>query len=93
MNPYFGHPVHWGFEIRTSFNFEWSKRGWFADGLDLEWDLKSRKPNHFKLRQMAAILSKNILNPDKNVKILNGSVFKWLVGTIAIARPFENRNI
>ena len=31
-----------------------------------------RKPNHLKSGQMAAILSKNITNLDKNIVILNG---------------------
>ena len=34
-----------------------------------------RKPNHFKSKQMAAILHKTIWNLDKNIQILNGSVF------------------
>ena len=38
---------------------------------------------------MAAILSKTIWNPDKNVWILNGPVFECLGHTIAKARPFE----
>ena len=28
--------VQWGSEIRTSLDFEWSKRGWVATGLDFE---------------------------------------------------------
>ena len=45
--------IQWGSEILTSLDFEWSKRGWVAaNGLDFEWDLKSR--------QMSAILSKTI---------------------------------
>ena len=31
-----------GSEIRTSLDFKWSKKGWVANGLDFEWDLKSR---------------------------------------------------
>ena len=34
----------WGSEIQTSMDFEWSKRGWVANGLDFEWDLKSGSP-------------------------------------------------
>ena len=34
----------WGSEIRPSLDFEWSKRGWVANGLDFEWHLKSRNP-------------------------------------------------
>ena len=33
--------LQWGSEIWTSLDFEWSKRGWVANGLDFEWDLKS----------------------------------------------------
>ena len=36
-----------------------------------------RKPNHLKSVKMATILSQIIWNPDKNVQILNGLVFKW----------------
>ena len=36
--------LQWGSEIGTPINFEWSKRGWFANGQDFEWDLKSRSP-------------------------------------------------
>ena len=37
--------LQWGSEIGTPLDFEWSKRGWFAKGLDFEWDLKSRSPS------------------------------------------------
>ena len=40
---------------------------------------KIRKPDHLRSRQMAANLSRTIWNPNKNVQILNGLVFKWLV--------------
>ena len=40
-----------GSEISTSLDIKWSKRGCFANGLVLEWDLKSR--------------SQTVLNPDK----------------------------
>ena len=36
--------VQWGSEIRPSLDFEWSKTGWVANGLDFEWDLKSGSP-------------------------------------------------
>ena len=29
--------VQWGSEIQTSLDFEWSKRGWVANGLDFVW--------------------------------------------------------
>ena len=32
--------IQWGSEIWTSLDFEWSKRGWVANGPDLERDLK-----------------------------------------------------
>ena len=28
--------------IQTSQDYEWSKRGWFENGLNFEWDLKSQ---------------------------------------------------
>ena len=87
--------IQWGSEIRTSPDFEWSKRGWVANGPDFEWDFKYRSPT--------------IWNPDKWPpfpqkpfeiwkKVLD---FKWsgfqMVGTIARAKaqawPFENRTI
>ena len=37
--------VQWGSEIRSSLDFEWSKRGWFSNSLNFEWDLKSGSPN------------------------------------------------
>ena len=47
---------------------------------------------------MAAILSKTIQNLDKNFRILNSPVFKWLglytsARAIAKAQPFENRTV
>ena len=39
-----GKQIQWGPEIQPSLNFEWSKRGWVASGLDFEWDLKSGTP-------------------------------------------------
>ena len=41
------------YEIQTSLDFEWSKRGWVANGPDFQWDLKSgsptiSNPNHLK---------------------------------------------
>ena len=41
--------VQWGSEIRPSLDFEWSKRGWVANGLDFEWDLKSGSPTILNL--------------------------------------------
>ena len=35
--------IQWGSEIQPSLDFEWSKTGWVANGLDFEWDLKSRQ--------------------------------------------------
>ena len=36
--------VQWGSEILTSMDFKWSKRGWVANGMDFERDLKSGCP-------------------------------------------------
>ena len=51
--------VQWGFEIRTSLDFEWSKRGRVANGQDFEWDLKSQDFEwDLKSRQMAPFCQK-----------------------------------
>ena len=36
--------IQWGSETRTSLDFKWSKKGWVANGLDFEWDLKFGTP-------------------------------------------------
>ena len=36
--------IQWGSEIRPSLDFQWSKTGWVANGLDFEWDLKFGSP-------------------------------------------------
>ena len=36
--------IQCGSEIQTNLDFEWPKRGWVANGPDLEWDLKSKSP-------------------------------------------------
>ena len=41
---WFCNKLQWGSEIRTSLDFEWSKRGWVANGPDFERDLKSGSP-------------------------------------------------
>ena len=33
--------IKWGSEIWTCYRFKWLKRGWFADGLNFQWNLKS----------------------------------------------------
>ena len=37
--------LQWGSEIRTSLDFECSKRGWVSNGPDFEWDLISGSPD------------------------------------------------
>ena len=34
--------IQWGSTIRSCPDFDWSKNGWFANGLDLEWDLEAQ---------------------------------------------------
>ena len=36
--------IQQGSEIWTSLDYEWSKRGWVANGLESEWDPKSESP-------------------------------------------------
>ena len=38
---HFWNLIQWGSEIWTCPDFEWLKRGWFANVLDFKWDLKS----------------------------------------------------
>ena len=38
------HTLKWVSDIWTSLDFEWSKRSWVKNGLDLEWDLKFGSP-------------------------------------------------
>ena len=46
-----GKRLKWGSEIRTCLNFKWSIRGWFANGTELEWDLKtSQNGCHLKFQ-------------------------------------------
>ena len=51
------------------------KRGWVANGLNFEWDLKSAQP--FEIWINGHNFVKNYLK-NKNVRILNSLVFKWL---------------
>ena len=51
----------WGFEIKTSMDIKWPKRGWVANGLDLESDLEAQP---CETGQMDTFLSKTIKNPD-----------------------------
>ena len=66
----------WGSEIRTSLNIEWAKEV----GLQMDlisngiWNLEAQP---FESWQIAAILSKNIWNLDKNFRILNGRDYSY----------------
>ena len=77
--------ILWRSEIRPSLDSKWSKRGWVANGLDFEWNLKSR--SDLKSGQMAAILSKNHLNSRQKLPDFEWSGFR-MVGTTALAQPF-----
>ena len=48
--------VQWGSEIWPCPDFEWSKRGWFANGPGFKWDLKYQSPTIWKPTKMDAIL-------------------------------------
>ena len=61
-------------EIQTSPDFEWSKRGWFANGSDFEWDLKFRSP-----AQPSEILTNGHHFANSHLKSgQKCSDFKWL---------------
>ena len=81
--------LQWGSEIQTSLDFEWSKRGWVANGLDFKWVLKYGSPViwnhcHFVKKTKTFEIRKKCLN-------FECSGF-WMVVTKAISiakvRPF-----
>ena len=43
--------LQWGSEIRTSRDFKWSKKGWVANCLDFEWELKSGGPTIWNMEK------------------------------------------
>ena len=76
--------LQWGSEIRTSLDFECSKRGWVSNGPDFEWDLISGSPDIWNLYKWLPFCQK----PFDILKKMSGF---WMVGTIAVAKaqPFE----
>ena len=85
--------LQWRSKIWTSLDFDWSKRGWVANGLDGIWNLKAQP---FEIQRNCCHFVKSYLKSEQ--KCLN---FKWssfcMVGNIAIAIskawPFENQTI
>ena len=58
---YYATPIsfmQWGSEIRTRPNIEWSKRGWFANGLDFEWYLNYGSPTILNLDKWQSFCQK-----------------------------------
>ena len=58
-----------GSEIWTSLDFKWLKRGWFANGPDFKWDLKSdQKCPDFERSsfQMAGTIAVTTAQPFEN---------------------------
>ena len=49
-----------GSEIQMHSDFKWWNWGLFANDMDFKWDLRSKKSQHLKSRQMAALVSKTI---------------------------------
>ena len=54
--------IQWGSEIRPSLDYQWSYRGWVANGLNFEWDL-----GHiiWSFPESSKSRSPTIWNPDK----------------------------
>ena len=77
--------IQWGSEIRLSLDFKWSKRGRVANGLDFEWDLKSRSPTIWNPDKLPPFFQK----PFEIRTKMSGYI---IFGTIAKALPFENWN-
>ena len=75
--------LQWGSEIPTHLDLEWSRRGWFENGPNFEWDLEIPTNGHYFVQNHLKSKQKH---PD----------FEWssfqMVGTIVIAiviaRPF-----
>ena len=79
-------------EIRPSLDFEWSKKGWVANGLDFKWNLKSGSPTIWNPGKWQPFCQKHFEIWTKTSGIWNGQVFKG-AGTIAKAQPSENWTI
>ena len=60
--------IQWGSTIRSCPDFDWSKNGWFANGLDLEWDLEAQPFENQPKWQQSCIYYY------KSVQILNGRI-------------------
>ena len=82
-----------GSEILTSLDFEWSNRGWFANGLDFKWDLKFWK-QPLEIRTNGRHFVKKHLKCGQKCPDFERSGFQ-MVGTITKGKacPFENRTI
>ena len=70
--------MQWRSEIRTSLDFEWSKRCWVANGPKFEWDLKSGSPTICNPDKWPPFCQKPFEIWTKTSRFLNGLVFKWL---------------
>ena len=75
--------IQWGSEIRTGRDFEWSKRGRVANGVDFEQNLKSGSPTNQNLDSSRHFV-KNHLKSGQKCPHFEWSGFQ-MVGTIAIA--------
>ena len=74
--------VQWGSEIRTSLDFEWSKRGWVSNGLYFEWDLKCWSPTIWNLDKWPSFCQKT-WNPNH----LKSALQKVRISNVRISDP------
>ena len=70
-------PVQWGSEIQTSLDLKWLKRGWVANGQDLELAMKSVSPNIWNLDKLQPFCQKTFdiwtkMSGFWTVRFLNG---------------------
>ena len=65
-------------EIPPSLDFEWSKRGWVANGLDFKWDLKSRSPTVWNPDKGPPFCPKSFEIRTKTFGFWMFRDFKWL---------------
>ena len=77
------------YEIGTSLDIKWSKRGWVANGPYFGWNLKSGSPTIWNLDKWLPFCQNHLKSGQKCPY--------WMVRTvkkeIAETRPFENQNI
>ena len=82
--------VHWGSEIWTSLDFEWSKRGWVANGPYFKCDLKSGSPTIWNPDKCLHFVKKKKKKLKSGHKRLD---FKWSSFQMVGTEDLQNVNL